>query len=190
MTNVFVDITPSVDGFVARPGITPEHPFGPGGLVLHEWMEGDATDRAIVDEFFAGTGAFVIGRRTFDLGEEPWGDEGTFRKPSFVVTNEERADLVKGPTTFAFVTGGVEEAVRRAREAAGDANVCVMGGASIVQQAFAAGLVDELRLHLRPVLLGAGTRLFGEQDDVAERLRPVSVRPTAKATHIIYEVLR
>lgn len=190
MGNVFVDITPSVDGFTAAPGISREQPFGPGGERLHDWMSGDATDRAILDEFFAGTGAFVIGRRTFDLGEEPWGDDGTFGKPSFVVTHEARPDLVKGPTTFTFVTGGVQEAVRRARAAACDEHVCVMGGAAVVQQALAAGLVDELRLHVRTLLLGAGTRLFEGHGTTPVDLRVTSIRSTAMATHIIYDVVR
>ena len=190
MGKVFVDITPSVDGFTAAPGVSREHPFGPAGGSLHDWMDGDATDRAIVGEFFAGTGAFVIGRRTFDLGEEPWGDDGTFLRPSFVVTRETRPPLVKGPTTFTFVTGGVEAAVRRARAAADDEHVCVMGGAAVVQQALAAGLVDELRLHVRPLLLGAGTRLFEGHGEAPVGLRVTRVRATAMATHVIYDVLR
>jgi dihydrofolate reductase len=190
MGKVFVDITPSVDGFTAAPGVSRAEPFGPGGERLHEWMDGDATDRAILDEFFAGTGAFVIGRRTFDLGEEPWGEDGTFGRPSFVVTHEWRPDLVKGTTTFTFVTAGVEEAVRRARAAAGEENVCVMGGAAVVQQALAAGLVDELRLHVRPLLLGAGTRLFEGHGAAPVELRVTNIRSTAMATHITYDVVR
>jgi dihydrofolate reductase len=190
MTKIFVDMTPSLDGFVAAPGVSVEHPLGEDGMVLHEWLAGDATDKAVADEFFAGTGAFVIGRRTFDLGEAPWGEDGTFRKPSFVVTHEPRPPLVKGPTTFTFVTEGVEEAVRQAQEAAGGGNVCVMGGASIAQQALAAGLVDELRIHVRPVLLGAGTRLFEHHGDDQVGLQTTRVRSTALATHMIYDVVR
>jgi dihydrofolate reductase len=190
MSKIFVDVTPSVDGFMAAPGISVEEPLGLGGGVLHEWLAGDATDRAVADEFFAGTGAFVIGRRTFDVGEGPWGEDGTFLKPSFVVTHEARSPLVKGPTTFTFVTDGVEEAVRQAQEAAGDGHVCIMGGASIVQQALAAGLVDEMRVHFRPVLLGAGTRLFEHHGNEQVALRATRVRSTGLATHVIYDVVR
>jgi dihydrofolate reductase len=190
MTKIFVDVTPSLDGFVAARGVSVEEPMGLGGGVLHEWLAGDATDQAVADEFFAGTGAFVIGRRTFDVGERPWGADGTFRRPSFVVTNTPRSPLVKGPTTFTFVTEGVEEAVRQAQEAADGANVCVMGGASIVQQALAAGLVDELRVHFRPVLLGAGTRLFEHHGEDQVGLHATRVRSTELATHVIYDVVR
>ena len=111
----------SLDGIVAGPNISPEHPLGEGGMRLHDWLFGDKTgaptelDRQIAQEFFASTGAFVMGRRTFDLGEEPWGDEGAFGVPSFVVTRRPRARLVKGPTTFTFVTDGIVSALGQAK---------------------------------------------------------------------------
>jgi dihydrofolate reductase len=115
----------------------------------------------LVAESFAAAGAYVMGRRMFDGGELPWGDDPPFRAPVFVVTHRER-DVVHrdGGTSFTFVTGGLEEAVERARTAAGDRDVAIAGGGSLLRQVIAAGLLDELDLHIAPVLLGDGQRLF------------------------------
>jgi dihydrofolate reductase len=196
MGNVFVEISMSMDGFVTGENLTQEHPFGHIGERLHTWMSGDddgkptEEDREAAEQMFRGTGAFLIGRRTFDLGEEPWGDDGAFGKPSFVVTNRERAQLVKGPTTFTFVTDGIESALAQAKAAAGDADVCVMGGANLAQQYLGAGLVDELRLHLIPVVVGAGARLFDQLGNYPLELTPTSTVQTRLATHLRYRVAR
>lgn len=129
-----------------------------------------------------------MGRRMFDVGEEPWGPDGAFGRPCFVVTKRARETLVKGPTTFTFVEGGFDDALSQARAAAGGREVCVIGGASVAQQALTTGAVDELRLHIAPVLLGGGTRLFPDGVDRVE-LRSIRVVDTKLATHVVYQVM-
>ena len=212
---VFLEISVSLDGFVAGPGPTLERPLGEGGEHLHEWVFGLASwrerhglsggernaDSELLAETLASVGAVVMGRRMFSGGEGPWeddpnadawwGDDPPFHVPVFVVTHHPRDPLVKqGGTTFTFVTDGVEAAVERARAAAGDRDVQIAGGAAVGQQALRAGLLDELRLHLVPVLLGSGTRLFeavGPADAGLELERPIE---SATVTHLRYRVLR
>lgn len=159
----------SLDGYVAGPDVGPEEPMGRGGERLHEWMfEGRsaAESQASATDHFSSIGALIIGRRMADLGIGPWGEEPTFHAPVFVVTHRPAETIVKrGGTSYVFVTGGIDDALRQAREAAGTADVQVNGGADIACQYLEAGALDELRLHLVPVVLGAGSRLF----DVAER---------------------
>ena len=192
---VFVDITTSLDGFVAAPNVGMDNPMGDGGGVLHTWVgvtdvQPDERDRAAASAMFANTGAFVMGRRTFDLGIGQWGPSGTFGMPCFVVTHRDAARLVKGATSFEFVTGGVAGAIERAASTAGDQDVCVMGGAAVAQQCIEAGLVDQLNLHLAPVLLGAGTRLFDHSRGLAIGLRLMSAIQSAHAAHLRYRVAR
>src|SRR5918998_1245562 len=163
MSKVMLDMSVSLDGIGAGPNPSEQDRMGAGGERLHEWMpfyaDGDSTagvpagseaDAKMVRELLAATGAVVLGKRTFDLGLEPWG--GTpFPVPCFVLTHETRDDLVTATGTFAFVTDGVELAVHRAQAAAGDKDVLVMGGPTVAQQAVRAGLVDEISLHMVPV---------------------------------------
>jgi dihydrofolate reductase len=190
MPKTFLEITISLDGFVAAHGVSLEHPLGVGGLRLHDWLLGSPTpaDREVADAMFATTGAFVLGRRMFDVGEGPWGADGAFGMPCFVVTHRPRETLVKGPTTFTFVLDGLRSAVEQARAVAGDRDVCVAGGASIARQAIAEGLVHELRVHLAPVLLGGGTRLFEPDGAVPVELERTAVVETPLATHLTYRV--
>lgn len=158
MSTVLVYASMSLDGFVAGPNVSVDTPMGVDGERLHEWMfPPDPGNRAVVDALHAETGAVVLGRRTFDVGIGLWADV-PYPVPSFVVTHEKRPDLPQRSGTFAFVDG-VAEATSRAREAAGDRTVTLMG-ADLQRQALAAGLVDEVMITLVPVLLGAGTRLF------------------------------
>ena len=152
----------------------------------------DATegDREVSEELFAGTGAFLIGRRTFDVGEGPWGDDGAFGRPFVVVTRRERAVLRKGPTTFTFVTAGIERALAQAKVAAGTDDVCLMGGAELIRQYLGAGLVDELNIHVVPVLLGGGTRLFAEAGAARVELECTRVIASPAATHLRFRVLK
>jgi dihydrofolate reductase len=208
----FLNITMSLDGFVAGPDPTLEQPLGEGGEQLHEWVVGleswrkqhgleggeENSDAELVRETHDRTGAYVMGRRMFSGGEgtwedDPkangwWGDDPPFDCPVFVVTHHEREPLTLGTTTFTFVDG-VEEAVRRAREAAGDRGVQVSGGASVAQQALNAGLLDELEIHVAPQLLGGGVRLFeAAASDVTLELAG-AVASTA-VTHLKYRVLK
>jgi dihydrofolate reductase len=155
-------------------------------------MEGGAkdTDSDLFETLYTNMGAYVMGRGMFDLGEEPWGDDPPFHAPVFVVTHRPREVLEReGGTTFTFVTdGGVEEAVTRARAAAGAKDVHISGGAKIVSQAVAAGVVDELHLHVAPVLLGRGMRLFDGLKDTVE-LEIAGVVESPHAAHIRYRVM-
>jgi dihydrofolate reductase len=195
MGKVFLDITMSLDGFVAAPNVDIARPMGDGGMCLHNWLFGDGTisatriDREVADEVFAlTTGAFVIGRRMFDVGEGPWGEDGAFGKPCFVLTHRGKDKLVKGATTFSFVTDGIESALEQAKAAADGKNVFVMGGANIAQQYLKAGLVDEMRIHVAPVLLGAGTRLFDNINAQQIKLETTRVLESPLATHLNFRI--
>lgn len=190
---VRAEITMSLDGFVAAPGVSQEHPLGVGGERLHDWLfEGardpDGPDRRAADEFFALTGAFVLGRRTFDLGEGPWGEDGAFGRPCFVLTSRARETLVRGPTSFTFVTDGAVSALAQARAAAGERDVCVMGGATAIQEFLCLGLLDELHIHIAPILLGGGTRLFDGGGLVTATLERTWIRESPYATHLRFVV--
>lgn len=193
MDRTIVDISQSLDGYVAGPGISPEAPFGTAGQRLTSWSgSGDgepssAIDKEAAERMFANTGAIVIGRTLFDVGIGLWGEDGTWGRPVYVVTSRPGDDLVKGPTRFTFV-GGVEAAVRQARQTAGEQDVVIAGGASVVQQALAAGLVDELRLHVVPVLIGGGTALFDGIGDTT--LESVGAVASPHAAHLTYRVDR
>jgi dihydrofolate reductase len=198
-----------VDGYVAGPDPTPEEPLGRGGEGLHEWViktaswrrmhgrEGgeDDLDSRIVEEDFRGIGAHIMGRSMFGGGPGPWdeswrgwwGEEPPFHAPVFVLTRHPREPLeMAGGTTFEFVTDGPEAALERAREAADGADVAVAGGAETVDQFLRAGLLDELHLHVVPVVLGGGTRLFR---DVGPRpLELAEVNASPGVTHLRYLV--
>jgi dihydrofolate reductase len=202
MGKVVLDMSMSLDGIGAGPNPSEIDRMGVGGERLHEWFpfydpeqESTAGDSAareaearMVRELFAATGAVVLGKRTFDLGLEPWG--GTpFPVPCFVLTHEARDDLVTASGTFAFVTDGIERAVDRAQAAAGDKDVLVMGGPTVAQQAVRAGLVDEISLHVVPVLLGAGSRLFEHLAPEAVELERIELIASPQATHLRFRVV-
>jgi dihydrofolate reductase len=213
VTNVRVDISTSLDGFVAGANRTVEQPLGDGGEQLHEWIFGLASWRAshgleggvtgpdddLAREQIAGQGAVIMGRSMFSGGEgawedDPmaegwWGDTPPFHVPVFVLTHHPRETLVmQGGTSFVFVTDGIESAYEEARAAAGDNDIVVAGGASIVQQALRAGLLDELQVHVVPVLLGSGVRLFDGGEQASLEIVRVVDSPTA--THVKYRVKR
>jgi dihydrofolate reductase len=147
----------------------------------------------IIEETFAAAGAYVMGRRMFEGGEIPWGDDPPFRAPVFVVTHRPREVVQReGGTSFTFVTGGVGQAVAMAHEAAGDKDAAVAGGGTLLREIIRAGLLDQLELHIAPVLLGDGMRLFdaslGLADDEGIELTPTRVIETPEVTHIRYAV--
>ncbi|WP_103351160.1 dihydrofolate reductase family protein [Amycolatopsis sp. CA-128772] len=190
MGRVIAEISMSADGIVAGPDTSSEHRLGKDGDLLHEWLfEGTDAEREVGAKLFDGAGAFVVGRSMFDVGVDPWGDDGTFKKPVFVVTNRPHEPVVKGPTTFTFVTGGPEAALQQAKAAAGAENVVLMGGGTTLRQFLRAGLVDELRLHVVPLLFGAGVRLFDAEVSEHVRLERTAVRETPNATHLTFRVL-
>lgn len=210
---VTANMSMSLDGFVAGPNASRENPLGDGGERLHEWVvdlaswrerhgqEGGESgpDDDIVAESFENVGAYVMGRRMFDNGGGPWGDdpfEGywgenpPFRAPVFVLTHHQREPLeMEGGTTFHFVTDGLESALERAREAAGEADVRVAGGANAVRQFVDAGLLDELEIHLVPVLLGDGIRLFERLGARPIELERTQVVESEEVTHLRFDVV-
>jgi len=215
MAKLSADITMSLDGFVAGPNPTLEEPLGEGGMALHEWafrlkqwreahgMEGgeEDIDGEVVDESLLASGATIMGRKMFSGGTGPWeqdpnangwwGDEPPFHHPVFVLTSHARKPLeLQGGTTFTFVTDGVESALEQARAAAGEKGVHVAGGANAVQQYLNAGLLDELQIHVAPVLLGGGTRLLDNLDAGPIELRATRVRSSPHVTHLKYEVAK
>jgi dihydrofolate reductase len=208
---IVAQISVSVDGYAAGPSPSLEDPLGIGGEQLHKWafrleawrkphgLEGGEVDidTRLVEEAENGLGAVVMGRKMFSGGAGPWaddpngrgwwGDEPPFHAPVFVVTHHARDPLELTGTTFHFVTDGVEAAVARARDVAGEANISIAGGASIVQQCLAAGLLDELTVHTAPVVLGGGTRLFADGAP-PQRLEVLEVVAVPLATHVRYRV--
>jgi dihydrofolate reductase len=167
MSKVTSHISMSLDGFITDPEAsvgTPLEGNDPGRLSDWQFDAKTETDAAIVDELFASTGAVVIGKRMFDVGFEPWGDPPPYGMPVFIVTHEAREPLpMKVGTTYTFVTDGIEAALELARTAAGDKDVGIWG-ANTVRQYLKAGLLDEMQIHLVPLLLGGGVRLFEDLD--------------------------
>ncbi|GAA2053533.1 dihydrofolate reductase family protein [Catenulispora yoronensis] len=152
-------------------------------------QNGVASD--LMEEYFRRSGAILIGRRMFDHGEPVWGDEPPFRVPVFVLTHRPRAaEAKRGGTSWNFVLDGVASAVAQATAAAGERDVAVMGGGQVISACLAAGLLDELRLHLVPILLGGGVRLFADSADPAVGLEQTRVVSSPGVTHLFYTVRR
>lgn len=212
MSKLRFEISISLDGYVAGPNQSEEHGLGEGGEKLHEWVvklaawrephghEGGEVNAStpVFEEATANLGAVIMGRNMFGggpgpWGEDPWngwwGDEPPFRIPVFVLTHHEREPLeLKGGTTFTFVTDGIESALEQAKEAAGEKDVSLAGGAEVAQQYLAAGLIDELQLNVVPVLLGDGARLFDNGAGAGRALEPVLTVDTPEVTHLRYRV--
>jgi dihydrofolate reductase len=198
MTKISSHIAVSVDGFVAGPDQSEDQPLGARGMLLHEWhlpgRDHHPVDEEAARAILADNGAYVMGRNMFGpirgkwSGDWQgwWGPEPPYHAPVFVLTHHPREDVVmEGGTTVHFVTDGFDAALERAREAAGpDANVSIAGGASTVNQALAAGALDELTLHVVPVVLGAGERLFAGVDDL--RLEVAEATASPGAVHVRY----
>lgn len=185
---VEVEISMSVDGFITGPHEDGAG-LGDGGEILHAWFWQDPDRKALAaDALFATSGAVVTSRKIYD-GTDGWGETGFYRTPVFVLTHQAEPPVVKGETTFTFVTDGIESAIAQARTAAGDKKVHIMGGASVIQQALNAGLVDSLHLHVAPVVLGAGTRLFDNLTAPIELERTEVVESTF-ATHLRFRVVK
>ena len=187
MAKVIWDVTMSLDGFTTGPNVRAEEPMGDGGEGLHAWMGATGPDSSVDTGVFemlnANIGGIIIGRRTFDLGLKNWGGTPWPNTPSFVITHRTREDL-KGDNGGTFAFGNLEDSVRRAREAAGDGNVIVLG-ADVARQLLRAGHLDEIWLHISPILLGGGTPMFaGEQ----ATLVPLEKPRVGNATHHFFRV--
>jgi dihydrofolate reductase len=215
MGKLIFEISTSVDGYVAGPQPSDEQPLGIGGEQLHDWVfrlkpwleshgreggeEGPEAD--VVQEWIDRAGATIMGRKMFSGGEGSWDDDGNrdgwwgaeppFHHPVFVLTHHEReSQEMEGGTTFHFVTDGIEAALERAREAAGDKDVKVAGGAQAGQQYLDAGLVDEMMLHVAPVVLGGGERLFADGAVDGLDVEVARVIESPHATHTEYRVVK
>jgi dihydrofolate reductase len=217
MTRVTAQMSVSLDGCYAGPRFDGDAPGDPGTWMtspeamgffrVTRWVvramawrdrlgfEGGETDVSseIVEETFAAAGAYVMGRRMADGGEVPWGEEPPFRAPVFVVTHRERERLErKGGTSFTYVTDGLESAIEQAKAAAGGKDVALAGGGSLVRQALAAGLLDQLELHISPVVLGDGMRLLDPSLGIGAgegiELVPTRVVDTPDVTHVRYRI--
>jgi dihydrofolate reductase len=213
MAGLRLEISMSLDGFVAGPEQTLEEPLGRGGEQLHEWIFGLASwreahglesgernaDDDVVRETAGKAGAIIMGRKMFSSGSGPWeadpkadgwwGGDPPFRAPVFVLTHHPRETVTKpNGTSFVFVTDGIESALSQARAAAGNRGVDLAGGADVAQQYLRAGLVDEIELHVVPMLLGGGVRLFDGVGDVKLELTRAESSPAV--THLWYRVLR
>jgi dihydrofolate reductase len=192
MTKVVFDISISLDGFMTAANQTPDEPMGPGGLRLVDWaFAGDEQDSKIIPEGVAETGAVIAGRRTYDTSVPWWGANGPTgeaRLPVFVVSHDRPKDVPENGV-YSFVEG-IEPALAAAKEAAGDKGVTVMGGADIGQQYLRANLIDELSLHVVPVLFGSGTRMFEAVTDVHRPLELLSVVQGEKALHLRARIVR
>jgi dihydrofolate reductase len=186
MPSVYFDLTMSLDGFITGPDESVDR--------LHYWAFGGKTDADadVREEIYGRTGAIVIGKRMFDVGFEPWGDPPPFRgMPVYVVTHEPREPLpMKGGTTYRFVTDGLKAALEQAKAGAGEKDVGIWGGANVVRQYLTTGLLDEFEIHLVPVLLGDGIRLFEGQAGGPIELERMRTIATPAATHLRFNVKR
>jgi dihydrofolate reductase len=211
MSELRFEISMSLDGFVAGPDQSEENPLGVGGEDLHEWVvkleawrkahgrEGGEVNEStrIVEESDMNIGAGLMGRGMFGGGPGPWpdepwngwwGDDPPFHLPVFVLTHHERDPLTLSDTTFTFVTDGIESALDQAKEAAGGKDVKLGGGANAANQYLAAGLIDEIRLHIVPILLGSGARLFDDLGGFHPEMELVETIGTPDVTHVRYRV--
>ena len=193
MTKVIFDISMSLDGFVTASGLRPDEPLGEGGQRLHEWAtsESDARSREVLNDERNATGAMISGRRTYDTSLPWWGADGpsgTARLPLFVVSHDVPAQPpAEGVYTF---VEDIHRALEGAKAAAADRNVSVMGGADIGQQFIRAGLIDEILIHLVPVLFGSGTRMFDHIGDEHIHLQTIQVIEAPAATHLRFRVVK
>jgi dihydrofolate reductase len=209
MSRLKLNITMSVDGFVAGPDQSPENPLGIGGEELHDWLvplkafreshgeQGGEVNAStpFAEDILAGAGATIMGRNMFGGGPGPWeddwkgwwGDDPPYHNPVFVLTHHPREPVeMLGGTTYHFVTEGIESALEQARAAAEDKDVSLAGGASVAQQYLAAGLLDEVVVSIVPIVLGSGARLFDHLGDPPPKLEQVEAVEAPGVTHIRY----
>ena len=195
MGTVILDMGMSLDGFIAGPKDDSHPERELGGLdILHDWRFGGKSStetEAYEVEKFKPMGAGIVGRRMLDLGIGPWGENPTFHMPIFVLSHETRKPITKqGGTTYYFVTAGIESALKQAEEAADGKDIMVLGGANAAQQYLKAGLLDEIHLHLVPVLLGEGIRLFENIGTKHIDLEKISLTEDPGVTHFRFRLVK
>ncbi|MCC7464788.1 MAG: dihydrofolate reductase family protein [Saprospiraceae bacterium] len=205
MSKIIFDSGISLDGFFAGNNRSPQNPMGGVSGQLHQWMfkqkafwkhikmEGGqeyGPDSAIIDEVFARTGSYIMGKRMFDEGEVVWAED-LYETDVYVLTHEKREPWVqKGSTTFYFINDGIESALEKAKKSANGKDIRIQGGANTIQQFLNAGLVDEFLIHLAPVFLGSGIRLFEGIDKDKYHIEIMEVIPSALTTHLRYRLLK
>ncbi len=189
MAKTVSDMSISLDGFITAPGDAPEEPMGDGGMILHDWMfKNPKVFEEVLSRMRATTGSIIMGRHSYEVAHG-WGDEPPFHMPIFVLTHKAEPPLTKkGGTTSTFVTDGLESGLHQAQAAAGDSLIGVHG-ATVAQQLLGIGQLDELNLHVVPVLLGAGKRLFEAGDLEPIDLELISSQTDAGVLHLRYRVL-
>ncbi|GAB2551335.1 dihydrofolate reductase family protein [Gracilibacillus alcaliphilus] len=201
MSKVFLDISMSLDGFIAGTNDTPEQPLGDGGTDIQAWLfNGEqpsdyneffklsSVNKKIFDTTISNTGAMVVGRNTFDIVNGWNGSHPIQGVPIFVVTHQAPAHYLEEQTSFTFVTDGVKNAVQQAKKAAKGKDISI-GTANIAQQCMKAGLLDEIHLHVSPILLGKGTRLFDHLGAGSIKLESLQVIDGATVTHLMYKLI-
>lgn len=188
MGKVIAEITMSLDGFIAGPGISNKQPLGINGERLHEWIFGKATeaDKKLLAEVINGIGAVIVGNHTYSTAiDEAWEGVTPFTAPAFVLCHEQPSNKVEG---FIYVSTGIKEVLTLAKQTAGEKKIWVMGGANTIQQYIKAGLVDELRIHIAPILLMQGTKLFENTGTEPVELIRESVLETPGALHTVFSI--
>lgn len=190
MQKVIVEITMSLDGFIAGPDISKNNPLGKGGERLHEWIFHKKTslDDTLTKELFARCGAVIVGGRTYTTAiDDAWGGVSPFAIPAFVLCHAIPQTKKEG---FIYISEGILRALEKAKVAAGEKDVLIMGGANIIQQYIKANVFDELNLHIVPVLFKEGTRLFDLIGTERIELQKIKTLDTPAATHVYYEVVK
>jgi dihydrofolate reductase len=192
MSRVVFDISMSLDGFIAAANRRPDEPLGTGGEQLHQWASGqDERSSKLLEGALASLGAIITGKRNY-VDSLPWwgadGPTGPARRPVFVLTHDVPNDVPENGV-YTFVTGGITRVLEEAKATAAGKDVTIMGGANIGQQFIKAGLVDEISIHLVPVLFGSGTRMFDHLGDEHIQLETIDVIETPAATHLRFRVV-
>lgn len=205
MSKIIADFMVTLDGYIAGRNMSLEKPGGDDAEMLYDWMHNLASwrerqglsggehdlDSDIVAEGFDANGAVVMGRMMYDTGAEFWGENPPFRTPVFVLTHRPEPLLVKeGGTSFTFVSDGIHQALAQARAAAGERNVNIAGGADTIQKFIREGLVEEIQLHVVPLVLGGGIRLFDRLGESTSRLEPIRIVQGTRAVHLKYRFVR
>jgi dihydrofolate reductase len=205
LSTVFIDVGTSLDGFIAGPNGRAGNPLGDGGLAIHDWMfplrafhellgmtGGDTgPNNDVIQEILNRTGVSIMGRNMFNEGEVAWPENAPFRTPVFVMTHEQRAPWQRpGGTTFYFVNDSPAAVLERAKGVANGKDIRISGGANTIQQFLRAGLVDEIAIHIAPLLLGRGVSLFGELGAERVKIAPIAATFTPEVTHLRYRVVK
>jgi dihydrofolate reductase len=205
MSKIIIDCGISLDGFFAGDNRSPDNPMGGVSGKIHKWMfkqkafwkhlgmeggEEYSADSKLIEDVFARTGAYIMGKRMFEEGEVHW-PEDLFKEDVYVLTHEKRAPWVqKGSTTFYFINDGIHSALEKAKQSAKGKDIRIQGGANIIQQFLNAGLIDECFIHIAPLFLGSGIRLFDGMDKDKYDIEIAEVIPSGLTTHLRYKLTK